>query len=275
MNADITAQLKDFANERISHAERSLEYDKLKMSVIQTEVMLGEAERQYDPDDADYEGYLEALDGIWGGVCSMAVKRAVSLANDSREFSDDLNLDAYGIESALADNYLYGALAAVFSARKDNSVLKLPMLSAAAFNKNNYEGYKDEIACLRMLLWAGFDPNAKDSEGKTALHLMASLRVNPGSHPRAVRLLLDAGIDPNLKNKSGDTALCFMAGNTTWNNAHTKSAWLMLDGGADPLAEANDGECAYSLWKKNRKISEGVADIVTAIEAVMEKRRTV
>ena len=274
MHADISAKLNDFAKKRINDVSMAMEYEALKKSLMHTEIMLGDAENEYDANDKDYEGYLEAHDVIWGDVCSAAMKQAKWLADDSQSFANDLNLNADEMRNALHDNYVYGALAAAFAARNNGSMKKLPLLAAAAFNKNKYAGYHDEIACLRMLLWAGFDPNAQDSNGMTALHYMAALKVNAGSHPRAVRLLLAAGINPNLKNANGDTTLCYLAGNTAWRPAHNETAWMLLQNGADPLVKANDGESAYSLWKKNQGTSADLAEIVAIIEKVAEPQQS-
>lgn len=274
MHIEISAQLNDFAKQRIADAKYASDYEKLKMSVIHTEIMLGQAELQYDSNDEDYKGYLEALDAIWGDVCSIAVNKADFLPNADFDFSQNIHAAAEEAKRALYDNYLSAAIAAIYAAKTNKSIRKLPLLSAAAFNKHKYEGYQGEIACLRMLLWAGFDPNAQDSYGKTALHFMAALKIHPGSHPRAVRLLLQAGANPNLKNDNGDTALCFLAGNTVWTAAHTKSAWILLQNGADPFAKARDGESAYSLWKKTEKDIPDVAEIVAIIEKTPKPTQT-
>jgi hypothetical protein len=210
---------------------------------------LGDAERDYDPDDQNYEGFIEALDEVWAIVCEAAAKRAVSLAEDSPEFARNLSqsLSPGGLQDALYDNYLFGALAGVFAAHADNSIQAMPALAWAAFNKHSYQGYRDEIACLRMLLWAGFDPNAQDERGMTALHYMASQQHLPASHPRAVRLLLEAGSNPNLQNVRGDTPLCYLSGNEKWTGALHDSALMLLSAGADPNLPSADGATAISL----------------------------
>jgi hypothetical protein len=272
MDAKTQQNIKGATDGVVQDLMSAKDYRAMQMVLIETEAKLGGIERkEFQNKEPDLD-YIDALDSAWGTICVAALKKTASLAGDDASLEDDLNASADDMRVALHDNYLHGALAAVIAAGKDESMRKLPLLAAAAFNKHTYNGYQDEIACLRMMLWAGYDPNAQTSNGITALHYMASMKSNLASHPRAVRLLLKAGIDPNLKNENGDTPLCYMAGNTTWHEVHTQSAWLLLDNGADPLAEANDGECAYSLLRKNQEISEDVADIVTAIEAVMEKR---
>jgi ankyrin repeat protein len=130
----------------------------------------------------------------------------------------------------------------------------------------------DEIACLRLLLWAGFDPNARNDSGNTALIYMASLRTRLVSHPRAIRLLLGVGANPNLTNKTGDTALCYLSGNKNWFAAHTVAAWQLLDGGANPFVKANDGECAYSMWQRHKQGSKDIEGILAAVDGFAAQR---
>lgn len=251
MHPELVGKLEEFAKARVDEVLNSKDYDALKMSVIGTELALGDAERDHDPDNQNYEGFIEALDEIWAIVCEVAAKKAASLAEGNPEFARRLSLSPKELENALYDNYLFGALAGVFSAHTDNSVKAEPALAWAAFNKHAYQGYKDEIACLRMLLWAGFDPDAQDESGMTALHYMASQKHLPASHPRAVRLLLEAGANPNLQNVRGDTPLCYLSGNEKWTGELHHSAWMLLSAGADPNLPAGDGATALSLMHES------------------------
>jgi ankyrin repeat protein len=275
MHPEISEQLERFKDSRLSHIQTTQDYDEMKKSLVDTEVMLGHAETQYQEDNEDHEGYIEALEEIWGDACTLAVRKAVSFAEDSMSFRADLRLTPDGMVSALHDNYLFGAIAAVLAAIDDQSARQLPLLPAAAFNKHTYQGYHDEIACLRFLLWAGFDPDATDSAGRTALHFMASMQNLPWSHPRAVRLLLAAGADPNLQNKNGDTAFCYMSGNADWSSQLTETAWVLLNNGANPMIPAKDGESAYTLLKKktgNPQVSQLVETIENILAAGREGR---
>lgn len=47
----------------------------------------------------------------------------------------------------------------------------------------------------------GSDPNAKASDGRTALH-----RAAFNGHGECVKLLLEAGADPRVKDRQGETA---------------------------------------------------------------------
>lgn len=269
LSPEVEETLKQFGQECVDEVRLTLDYEALKRSLMRTEVLLGEYERHYDCRNPNHGEFIDALDDIWGQVCKKALEKAIQFAEDSPSFAGDLNLPAAKIMAALNDNYVFGALAAVFAAARNKEAKAWPVLAEAAFNKNRYVGFQDEIACLRMLLWAGFDPNAQDEQGRTALHFMASLKNLPGSHPRAVRLLLKAGIDPNLKNEIGDTALCYMAGNESWLDAMDETAWMLLRNGANPLLKANDGSSAYTLWKQKRNYNQDIDELVSAIESVM------
>lgn len=247
MHPDKVKKFESFAQRLVNSALQTSDYDALKIFLMQTESMLGEAESQFDKQHEDYEDNLRVTDAMWGQVCEVALEKAVSFANDSPEFARTLSQSLDHLEADLLDNYIHGAIAAVFSAHENEPALERPLLAAAAYNKHAYKGYGDEIACLRMLLWAGFDPNAQDEDGMTALHYMASLKHSSNSHPRAVRLLLEAGANPNLQNVRGDTPLCYLSGNTRWTGALNYSAWMLFSAGADPNLPAGDGATAKSL----------------------------
>lgn len=60
-----------------------------------------------------------------------------------------------------------------------------------------------QVEALRLLLEAGGDPNSRDCQGRTLLHMAASRRRGPLLIP----LLLEHGSDPDLKDRQGRTAL--------------------------------------------------------------------
>lgn len=247
MHPKLAEELEKIAMARVEEIEMTQSYDDLKMSLIHTELMLGDGERDNDGEDELYDGFIEALDAVWGRVCEAAIVKAVSLAKADASFATLLNTSPDKLSHALWDNYLWGAMAAIIAAQKTPSIKQLPLLAQAAFNKHSYPGYKDEIACLRMLLWAGFDVNGQDENGMTALHYMASLKNRPFSHPRAVRLLLDAGAGPDIQNIRGDTALCYLSGNANWSTALNYTAWILIEAGANPNVASSDGATAKSL----------------------------
>ena len=255
MDPKLADEVEQFAKARVADVNVATSYDDLKMALIHAELMLGDGERQDQPGDENYDGFIQALDSIWGRVCEAAIKKALSLAEDDSSFAALLKTPVEEIQSALWDNYLWGAMAAVIAAQKNPSIKRLPLLAEAAFNKHSYPGYKDEIACLRMLLWAGFDVNAQDENGMTALHYMASLKNHPYSHPRAVRLLLMAGAMPDIQNARGDTALCYLSGNTTWSSALNNTAWMLISVGANPNCPSSDGATAKSLLIASNSVS--------------------
>ena len=82
----------------------------------------------------------------------------------------------------------------------------------------------------RMLLDAGADPDAKNAEGRTLLHVAAALETSG-----TAELLLDKGADPNARDLHGATPL--------HHAANARIAERLLEAGADP--DARD-ECGSS-----------------------------
>lgn len=89
--------------------------------------------------------------------------------------------------------------------------------------------------CVRALLKAGADVNAKFKDGSTVL-MWASCG---GGRTGCVKPLIAAGADVNVKNKDGDTALIWAAG---WGD--TEGVKALLEAGADVNAKNKRGETA-------------------------------
>lgn len=145
----------------------------------------------------------------------------------------------------LDNQILAGVLALKLKIDKD-----VPFIAQAAFNKSSVPGLRGEIALLRFLVWAGFDPDAQWGEGgNAALHLMSSLRWGPGAHPRAIQLLLRNEAEVDLPNSNGDTPLTFMSGSREWSNEQSEVFDCLLDAGADLSKESDDGTSPLSVLK--------------------------
>ena len=264
MDAEVRARLRDGAQWYIRAIRDTRDMSLLEQAMRVFEIELGRVEDK-DFDDSDGSSdreYVAALDEVWGMLCVAAIEQATKLGFDPN------TIDREQVERDLHDNYFHAALAGVAAARIHEPAKQLPLLAWAAFNKNAYQGYKDEIAVLRMLLWAGYDPNAQDERGMSALHYMASMKNHPYSHPRAVRLLLNAGANPNIRNVRGDSALCYLSGNQQWSGALTRTAAMLLGGGADPLLAANDGATPLGLLKEYCD-DEQRAALITFIEMAL------
>ena len=191
-------------------------------------------------------------DEEWGDVCQFAAD-----FDKEHGFSDEFTtkymeiFKEKGFDDAtqamcydLRDNKIFAAI----GLHKHGIAKYLPFVAAAAYNKNQYQGLKDEFAVARFLVWSGFDINAPDGgSANTALHYFASIAPSPGSHPRAVRWLLEHGADANAVNASGDTPMTYLCGNKVWTSALTQSFEFLLAARSNPFQESSDGSTPYSL----------------------------
>ena len=95
-------------------------------------------------------------------------------------------------------------------------------------------GNTDEVL---MLLKMGADVNARDEDGKTALH-----NASQSGYTEIVRLLLDNGADVNAKDNYGRTAL-----HNASESGYTEIVRLLLNNGADINAKDKWGQTALSV----------------------------
>jgi Ankyrin repeats (3 copies) len=110
---------------------------------------------------------------------------------------------------------------------------------------------------VKELLDKGFDVNAKDKIGWTALIYAA--QGKPREHADTVKLLLDRGADVNAKDKMGWTALMFAVA-----EGYSQVVEVILDKGADVNARTEDDETAMEIaWKKGK----GRKEIVKLLKA--------
>lgn len=146
------------------------------------------------------------------------------------------------------DNYILGSFAIYLMGVPP----QLPVIAYAAGNKQSFEGWHGEIANLRALILFGYDVDAAIEDGRTALHLMSSLRWGKGVHLRAIKALLEAGANPNIRNVVGDSAFTFLCGSFPWTSEAHEAALMMLEHGADAHLPADDGSTGVSLLRANQ-----------------------
>ena len=112
--------------------------------------------------------------------------------------------------------------------------------------------FKGHADCARLLLDAGSNKEAKNVAGNTSLMLAAF-----GGSVDCVRLLLDAGVDTEATSSTGSTALIWAA-----TFGQPDCARLLLDAGADKNTKDNDGKTAL-----DHATQEGIHDVARIIES--------
>lgn len=109
---------------------------------------------------------------------------------------------------------------------RTSSPLKRPPKSLPKKESLLEASRKGDIREVKEILEKGLDPNAKDEEGSSALHLALI-----GLHREVAIYLLKKGADPNLKDNEGWTPLHIAS-----FHKNESMAKLLLKHGADPNA---------------------------------------
>lgn len=120
-----------------------------------------------------------------------------------------------------------------------------PLITAAAFGQPE---------AAKLLIDAGADLNAQNTDGSTALHTAAAF-----GKTEVAKLLIDAGIGLDIKNKEGSTAL-----HTAAFMGHKEIVEAMLAKGADKTATNGAGKTAYETVKAPFEEVKPVYDAVGA-----------
>lgn len=120
-----------------------------------------------------------------------------------------------------------------------------PLITAAAFGKPE---------AANLLIDAGADLNAQNTDGSTALHTAAAF-----GKTEVAKLLIDAGIGLDIKNKEGSTAL-----HTAAFMGHKEIVAAMLAKGADKTVKNGAGKTAYETVEAPFEEVKPVYDAVGA-----------
>ena len=194
----------------------------------------------------------------FAAVCEQA-RAAMSphdIGNDFRGAYRSVMSDSTRLLSQMKTDMMDNYMIAAFVCLEMGIPKHLPLIAWAALNKMDFEGLHGEIACMRALMWGGFDVNAQTPEsGISALHAMCNLKWGPGAHARAVHHLIENGADVNLRSATGDTPIITLCGHSTWGEDIDRTFRLLYNAGADMEAEAEDGASAWSLLQGQQRAS--------------------
>ena len=124
---------------------------------------------------------------------------------------------------------------------QENNVAQIARLLQKPLDPNGQglvlAAQEGHLAVVRLLLEAGADKDAADTDGDTALHIAAK-----EGHLEVVRLLLEAGADKDAADTDGYTPLHFAA-----RKGHLEAIRLLLETGADKDAATTHGSRALHI----------------------------
>ena len=115
---------------------------------------------------------------------------------------------------------------------QDTMYGKTPLMISLEFSpfSDELDGL-DGIDGTQELLDKGADPNVRNNQGKTSLHLLAEEYIDDELRREAMKLLLKHGANPDIQDHNGKTPLM----NRVNNKYHgTESVNILLGAGADP-----------------------------------------
>jgi len=138
-----------------------------------------------------------------------------------------------------------------------------------ALHRHMYQ-YSPNKAATKKLLEQGVDVNAKDSSGKTALHVLMDHRYTKKPKPAIMQLLRKYGADLKAKDKYGNTPLDLMAHRA---DPDLKAVQYLIRTGssqAERNALKEDFLNKYHLANCNREIA-GDAKATAAAKKVYQK----
>jgi uncharacterized protein len=114
---------------------------------------------------------------------------------------------------------------------------------------------RGDLSGVRRLIALGADPNARDANGFTPLHLAAQ-----EFHVDVAEALLEAGADANRQNRFGNGPLFVAVFNS---NGRGRMIELLRSHGADPFAANSSGQTPVGLARliANYNVSRFFGDL--------------
>lgn len=141
-----------------------------------------------------------------------------------------------------------------------------PLLCAQSFTEMDFErgiwqaALDGNVKRVRLLLDKGWDPDARDGSGYTALHY-----ASRSGHAGICQLLLERGADVNSQTRSGKASSLHRAA----YSGHSGVLKTLITHGADPRLCDSDGQTA--LHKAAEKMQGEVVKILLDLDSSLRK----